>query len=120
MKAEGRRRKLRSWAWLVAIGLGCQSSYAGRSEGQAAKAILVAPAAQVTALSYERPGTSTVGLFETANSSGHRSNNDRVNEAGPTHAHKPMTLFHFKSQFGDVAVQPIMGQVNGAQFSLGF
>jgi len=125
MTAEGRGRKRGFLIVLIAIGFVCQPSHAGdrKSAGtvqEVAKAISVAPTAQVTALPNESRGTSVVGLFETENSSGHRSNNERVNEAKPTHEHKPLTLFHIKSQLGDIAVQPVMGQVNGAQFSLGF
>jgi hypothetical protein len=125
MKAEGRRRKKGFLIVLIAIGLACQPAHAGdrKSTGtvqEVARAISVAPTAQVTALPYESRRASVVGLFETENSSGHRSNNERVNEARPTHEHKPLTLFHIKSQLGDIAVQPVMGQVNGAQFSLGF
>ena len=33
---------------------------------------------------------------------------------------KKLTLFRFESKLGDISVQPVMGSVNGAQFSLGF
>jgi hypothetical protein len=38
----------------------------------------------------------------------------------PASEHKRLMLFHINSRFGDIAAQPVMGQVNGAQLSLGF
>jgi hypothetical protein len=32
----------------------------------------------------------------------------------------PVTLFRFSSKLGDVAVQPVIGDLKGAQFSVGF
>jgi hypothetical protein len=44
----------------------------------------------------------------------------RDDGTGSPREHKPLTLFHVKSTFGDIAVQPVVGKVKGAQFSLGF
>ena len=124
MKAKGRKRERGFLVVLVAIGLACQPAYAGdrKSTGtvQEVKAIVVAPAAQPATLSFERRGTSAVGLFETGYSASQRQSSERENGAGSTHEHKPLTLFRINSQFGEIVVQPVVGQVNGAQFSLGF
>jgi hypothetical protein len=42
------------------------------------------------------------------------------NAAATRNEHRPLTLFHLDSKFGNIAVQPVVGHVNGAQFSLGF
>jgi hypothetical protein len=118
------RNLIGSCALLIAIGVVCQPAQAGdrKSTGsvqESAKTILFASPAHAVTLPLERPGTSTVGLFENGPSASHRSRSDRETEK-PPREHKPLTLFHIHSQFGDIAVQPVMGQVNGAQFSLGF
>ena len=42
-------------------------------------------------------------------------------DAGPSRrARTPLTLMELDSAFGKVAVQPVFGSVNGAQFSVGF
>jgi hypothetical protein len=43
---------------------------------------------------------------------------ERRNADAQAHEHKPLTVFHLNSKFDDIAAQPVMGQVNGAQFSL--
>ena len=104
------------------IGFAIQPAEAGdrKSSSQVeTKALLVAPAANTTANSSARPGSSSsVGLFETGYSSSvERSPSEREKE---THERKPLTLFRFNSRVGEVAVRPVIGKVNGAQFSLGF
>src|SRR4051812_32593143 len=44
------------------------------------------------------------------------------NESGPARRHErsSVTFFRFGSKLGEVSVQPVVGGVNGAQFSLGF
>ena len=41
-------------------------------------------------------------------------------EPTPPHARKSLTFFHISSKAGDIAVQPVVGAVKGAQFSLRF
>ena len=43
-----------------------------------------------------------------------------VSQPAQARERKPLTLVGFNSRFGEVAVQPVIRQVNGAQFSLGF
>ncbi len=110
---------------LVAIGLACQPAQAGdrKSTGQlqeTAKAILIAPETRAAATTHERPGASTVGVFEHGYSVSAPRGSTRGKENAPAREHKPPTLFHFNSKFGEVAVQPVIGKVNGAQFSVGF
>ena len=80
--------------------------------------------AHAVSLRYETPGATTVRPFEARYSAstdhGSSKDNKRGNALGPANEHKQLTLFHFNSRFGDLAVQPVMGQVNGAQLSLGF
>ena len=107
---------------LMAIGFVVQPAEAGdrkSSSQRETKALLVAPAMNPTANPSARPGSSSsVGLFETGYSSSvERSASEREKE---THERKPLTLFRFNSKFGEVAVRPVIGKVNGAQFSLGF
>lgn len=45
---------------------------------------------------------------------------EKGNDSEPRKEHKSLTLFRFNSQFGEVKVQPVLGKVTGAQFSLGF
>ena len=41
-------------------------------------------------------------------------------ERRPPRERKSLTLFRFDSKHGDIAVQPVIGGLKGAQFSLGF
>lgn len=108
---------------LVALGLVCQPAQAGdrKSTGrvqETARAILVSPGATTTEMAYERRSALTVGVFETGYAVSATRGVER--ERASVREHQPLTLFHFNSKFGDVAVQPVIGKVNGAQFSLGF
>lgn len=103
---------------LIAIGLLVQPAEAGERKSSSqleTQALLVAPA---MARSYERPGSSSIGFFQTSDldSTARRS----AGEEKDAYEHKPLTLFRFNSKFGEVAVRPVIGKVNGAQFSLGF
>jgi len=124
MKAERRRERRGFLVVLIAIGLASQPAQAGdrKSTGsvqESAKAVLIASPAQSVTLPPERRDTSAVGLFENGTTADHRSRSDRETGNAPRQ-HTSLTLFHIHSQLGDIAVQPIMGQVNGAQFTLGF
>jgi hypothetical protein len=48
-----------------------------------------------------------------------RSNVHHEHET-PSDERKPLTLFRFNSRLGELAVQPAIGSVKGAQLSLGF
>jgi hypothetical protein len=124
-----KRNLVGSCGWLVAIGRACQPAHAGdrKSAGQVQEAkeeIVVARKVQAVSLRYEMVGASAARPFEArySASADHRSSRDRGTENAPAKAseHKPLTLYRFSSKFGDIAVQPVIGHVNGAQFSLGF
>jgi hypothetical protein len=40
--------------------------------------------------------------------------------SAPSREHKGVTLFQFDSKLGHIAVQPVVGAVKGAQFSINF
>ena len=114
---------------IIAIGLACQPAHAGdrKSAGRVhdtAKEMFVAREAHAASLRYETPRATIVRPFEarysTSTNHGSSKDNKRGNAAAPASEHKQLTLFHINSKFGDIAVQPVMGQVNGAQLSLGF
>jgi hypothetical protein len=44
----------------------------------------------------------------------------KEDEPTPARERKSVTFFRFDSKLGNVAVQPVIGSVKGAQFSLGF
>ncbi len=110
---------------MVLVALAGQAMHAGdrRSSGavqESAKPVLVASDVSVVTLPGNRRSASTVGLFEPGYSAGHWTGNERDRDAERAREHKPLTLFRFDSKFGEVAVRPAIGKVNGAQFSLGF
>ena len=47
-------------------------------------------------------------------------NRQKEKETNSRPERKTITLFRFDSKVGSVAVQPVVGGVNGAQFSVGF
>jgi hypothetical protein len=51
-----------------------------------------------------------------------RNSTTKEKESAPTpeKERKKIILFQFDRKFGDVSVQPVVGQVNGAQVSVGF
>ena len=123
------RNLVGSCGLIVAIGLACQPAHAGdrKSAGRVhdeTKEMFVAREAHAVSLRYETPGATIVRPFEARHSTstdrGSSKDNKRGNAAAPASEHKRLTLFHINSRFGDIAVQPVMGQVNGAQLSLGF
>ena len=117
---------------LVAISLACQPVHAGdrkspRRNQEAAIETLVARKAHTTSRRSEMVGTPAASPFETrfSASADHElirvsDKEDRDAQAREHGKGKPLTLFRINSKFGDIAVEPVMGQVNGAQFSLGF
>ena len=123
------RNLVGSCGLIIAIGLACQPAHAGdrKSAGRVhdvAKEMFVVREAHAASLRYETPGATIVRPFEarysTSTDRGSSKDNKRGNAAAPASEHKQLTLFHINSKFGDIAVQPVMGQVNGAQLSLGF
>jgi len=52
----------------------------------------------------------------------HQDATKKEKESGPTpvNERKKIILFRFDPKFGDVTVQPVVGQVNGAQLSVGW
>ena len=123
------RNLVGSCGLIVAIGLACRPAHAGdrKSPGRVpdeAKEMFVAREAHAVSLRYETPGATMVRPFEARSSTstdhGSSKDNKRGNATAPASEHKRLTLFHINSRFGDIAVQPVMGQVNGAQLSLGF
>ena len=129
-KREGamERNLVGSCGLIVAIGLACQSAYAGdrKSPGRThdeAKEMFAAREAHAVSLRYDTPRATIIRPFEArylTSDHGSRRDNRGGNSAAPTSEHRRLTLFHINSKFGDIAVQPVMGQVNGAQLSLGF
>jgi hypothetical protein len=123
------RNLIGSCGLLAVIGLACLPAHAGdRKSGrrgqEAAEEVFVPQKGQAVSPRYEMVGASAVRPFEArySASADQRPARDRErrNADAQAHEHKPLTLFRFNSKFGDIAVQPVMGQVNGAQFSLGF
>ena len=123
------RNLVGSCGLIVAIGFACQPAYGGdrKSPGRVhdeAKEMFVAREAHAVSLRYETPRATMVRPFEArySTSTDHESTKDnkRGNAAVPASEYKRLTLFHINSKVGDIAVQPVIGQVNGAQLSLGF
>src|ERR1041385_4511243 len=121
------RNLVQSCGLLVAIGIAFQPADAGDRKSAARlqevqDEILVVRKSQGPSLQNEMLGASTTRPLETRLSAfaDHRSIKDskRENAAASASEHKPVTLFHFNSKLGDVSVQPVIGHVNGAQFSL--
>ncbi len=89
----------------VALGLACQS----------------AAAAERKSVSRSQAGvleTMRAQAFKVGAQTGGRARAEQVE--GSTRDYKDLTFFRFRSSLGEVAVQPVMGRVNGAQFSVGF
>jgi hypothetical protein len=120
------KRSLFGSFWLsIAIGLTCQPTQAGdqKSMGAAqgtARAMLAAPAIDAPAIQAAMQRSPATGLFETEDLVGQRAGSDSERRGEAKQEHKVLTLFHINSKFGGVAVQPVIGKVNGAQFSIGF
>jgi hypothetical protein len=116
-------------ALLVAIGLAWQPAQAGdrrssRRAEETSEDIFVPSKTHPVALKYEVPGVAARKNFEAGSSATaqRRSSRDTGTPAtdAPAREHRRLTLFHINSRFGDIAVEPVIGRVNGAQFSIGF
>jgi hypothetical protein len=66
------------------------------------------------------------GLFitnsdsKTSRSERDATTKEKESEPTPGKERKKIILFQFDRKFGDVSVQPVVGQVNGAQLAIGF
>ena len=111
------RNLVGSCGLMVAIGLASQPAGAGdrKSAGRVhdeAKEMFLAREANAVSPRHETASATIVRPFE--------ARYETANAATPASEHKRLTLFHFNSTFGDITVQPVMGQVTGAQLCLGF
>ena len=123
------RNLVGSCGLLIAIGLAGYPARAGdrksaRRVQEAVEEVLIAPKGSAISPRYEMAGASTGKPFEARSSvlriTDRAGTGVREDAAAPASEHKQLTVFHFDSKFGDIAVQPVIGHVNGAQFSLGF
>jgi hypothetical protein len=125
------RRATVFWALLFALGFISHPAHAGdRKTSQhpaEARQDLLSPAKNRTlVVRYEKVNASSAAnsfeerryLIFADNPARHVSETE--NGAESRHEHKPLTLFQFNSKLGKVAVEPVVGHVNGAQFSIGF
>ena len=109
----------------VVVGLVCQPAQAGdrKSTGgvqESKRAVLVAPNTYAGLPPGETNGASPSRPFALSYPVDRRSNGKEEEAAARARERKTLTLFRFNSNFGEVAVQPVIGHVNGAQFSIGF
>jgi len=109
------------------MGLACQPAQAGdrKSTGgvqESKRAVLVSHNVYAGSIAGEITGAPASRPFALSYSADPRSGSGSEKEeaAARSHEHKALTLFRFNSTFGEVAVQPVIGHVNGAQFSIGF
>ena len=114
---------------LVAIGLACPPAQGGdRGSGRrgpgASEDLFSVSKTGAVAIKHELAGASAAKTFEVGDSAsvGRRSSRDRGTPTAdaPAREHRRLTLFHINSKFGEIAVEPVIGRVNGAQFSIGF
>jgi len=124
-----RRNLIPSYGLLVAISLACQSARAGDRKSAARlqepkEQILVMQKGDTTSARYEltRPLLITFPEGRNSVSTDRRSGSliEKSDSDTRAHEHKPLTLFHMDSKVGEITVQPVIGHVNGAQFSIGF
>jgi hypothetical protein len=50
----------------------------------------------------------------------HTTTKEKESAPTPARERKKITLFRFDPKFGDISVQPVLGQINGAQVCVGF
>lgn len=134
------RRIISSLGFAVAAALLAQPSYAGdrkssaNRDGGAVSAMshaVMAPAMPTRGSSDARGrGADDPLAFALLNNAapksaravGHDATATEQKKDEPTtpRERKSLTFFHFDSKLGNVSVQPVVGAVKGAQFSLGF
>jgi hypothetical protein len=113
----------------VAIAFASHPAQAGdrkssrRDQNSSEEIVLTRPERSVST-KHEMSGSSSSRNLEIASSgsSGIRfkRNGATPTEDAPRREHQRLTLFHIDSSFGKIEVAPIVGKVNGAQFSIGF
>ena len=111
------RNLIGCWGLLIAVGMACLPVYAG--ERKSARRVHAASEEISGARRFEAlPVVSarTPNARTSTSADGGSSKDERT----PTGGRKELTFFRINSPWGDVAVQPVAGQVNGAQFSVGF
>ena len=123
------RNLIGSCGFLAVMGFVCQPLHAGdrRSSAplhEANEVIFAAQKAHPVSLRHEAIGAAVVKPLETEysvsdrrRSSGH---SERKNAVAARSEHQGLTLFHFNSKLGDVAVQPVVSPAKGAQISISF
>jgi hypothetical protein len=115
--------------FLVAIAFAAQPAQAGdrkssrRDQNLSDEIFLTRPDRSVSAKS-EMSGSSGSRHLEIASSGSSRVQSNRrggtPGEETPHRDHQRLTLFHIDSSFGPIEVAPVIGKVNGAQFSIDF
>jgi hypothetical protein len=113
------------WAtFCAAMGFAVGSAQAGdRKPAAVDRSVLpdrvVTRAESPASLRHDAFTSSVAAVPEQKNS---RVKRDLIEESAavPSSERKQITLFHINSKFGDVAVQPVFGSIQGAQFSIGF
>jgi hypothetical protein len=115
----------------IALGIACQPAYAGGRKSSAAARddggldeTFTSHQAHSLTVRHDAFGSAAVRPFDVSYSSvtEKRFTNAKENDnsKAPTGDRKMLTLFHFNSRFGDVAVQPVFNGMKGLQLSVGF
>lgn len=122
------RKFILYWGVLAAVsGIGLQPVHAGDRKPAADRypisLVDVFPAGHQRS-SRANHGSGASGSFEDFDSKNFRAAAKELREkergVSPVKERKQITLFHFDSKLGDVSVEPVVGQVNGAQMSVNF
>ena len=66
------------------------------------------------------PPSRSFGVASRAGSSEHTRTKEKESAPTPAKERKKITLFRFNPKFGDISVQPVLGEVNGAQVCVEF
>jgi hypothetical protein len=123
------RNLIGSCAFLAVIGFVCQPLHAGdrRSSAplhEANEVIFATQKAHTVSLRHEALGAAVIRPLETEYSVSDRrgptGHGEKKKAAAARSEHQGLTLFHFNSKLGDVAVQPVVSPAKGAQISISF
>jgi len=123
------RNLIPSYGLLIAIGLACQPARAGDRKSAARlqepkEQSVISQKADTTSARYELTRPLVMAPVEGRNSVSTDRRSGYVIEKSDSdtraHEHKPLTLLRMDSKVGQITVQPVIGRVNGAQFSIGF
>jgi hypothetical protein len=120
------RRLIGTYGLAIAVGLACPSAKAGdrnsagtRPERQEVRLVIEKHFALMSR--PEKASIEVIRPFRTSSGKAtERRSGESEEDSEGRHEHKSLTLFRFNSKFGEVAVKPVIGHVNGAQFSIGF